>query len=331
MMKQIEISEPGGPQVLVLKNAEIPQPKPFEVLIKVVAAGVNRPDLVQRQGNYKPPPGASEIPGLEISGIIVKLGSDTTGYNIGDRVCALVTGGGYAEYCCAPSAQVLPIPNGVSTADAACIPETYFTVWSNLFMQANLMAGEKCLIHGGASGIGTTAIQLATLFGAEVITTVGSDNKIHACYQLGARLAIDYKKQDFITEIQKFTKKQGVNVILDIVGGDYLDKNISCLSRGGRLVQIAFQNGMKGELNLAKVMFKQLTITGSALRPASIDYKEKIGKQLLVNVWPLFESGKLKLPIYRRYSLSQASQAHLCLEKGEHVGKIVLDVTNDFE
>ena len=330
MMKQIEISEPGGPEVLVLKDAGIPEPKPFEVLIKVASAGVNRPDIVQRQGNYKPPKGASEIPGLEVSGVVVGLGNNAIGYNVGDRVCALVTGGGYAQYCCAPTALILPIPEGVSISDAACIPETYFTVWSNLFMQAKLSAGERCLVHGGASGIGTTAIQLANLFGAEVITTAGSNTKIKACYQLGAKLVIDYKKQDFLEEVQSFTRKKGVNVILDIIGGEYLDKNISCLSTGGRLVQIAFQNGMIGELNLARVMFKKLTITGSALRPASIDYKAKIGKQVLTNVWPLFEDRKLSIPIFKRFPLSQASQAHACLEKGEHIGKIVLDVTSEF-
>ena len=330
MMKQIEISEPGGPEVLVLKDAGIPEPKPFEVLIKVASAGVNRPDIVQRQGNYKPPKGASEVPGLEVSGVVVGLGINAIGYNIGDRVCALVTGGGDAQYCCAPTAQILPIPEGVSISDAACIPETYFTVWSNLFMQAKLSAGERCLVHGGASGIGTTAIQLANLFGAEVITTAGSNTKIKACYQLGAKLVIDYKKQDFLEEVQSFTRKKGVNVILDIIGGEYLDKNISCLSTGGRLLQIAFQNGMIGELNLARVMFKKLTITGSALRPASIDYKAKIGKQVLTNVWPLFEDRKLSIPIFKRFPLSQASQAHACLEKGEHIGKIVLDVTSEF-
>ncbi len=330
MMKQIEIREPGSPEVLVLRDAEIPEPKPFEVLIKVASAGVNRPDIVQRQGNYKPPKGASEIPGLEVSGIVVGLGSNAVGYNVGDSVCALVTGGGYAQYCCAPTAQILPIPEGVLISDAACIPETYFTVWSNLFMQAKLSAGERCLIHGGASGIGTTAIQLANLFGAEVITTTGTDTKIQACYQLGAKLVIDYKTQEFVEEIQHFTEKKGVNVILDIIGGDYLDKNISCLSTGGRLVQIAFQNGMIGELNLARVMFKRLTITGSALRPASIEYKAEIRNQLLANVWPLFGDGKLNIPIYKRFTLSQASQAHACLEKGEHIGKIVLDVTSEF-
>jgi len=261
---------------------------------------------------------------------VVGLGINAIGYNIGDRVCALVTGGGYAQYCCAPTAQILPIPEGVSISDAACIPETYFTVWSNLFMQAKLSAGERCLVHGGASGIGTTAIQLANLFGAEVITTAGSNTKIKACYQLGAKLVIDYKKQDFLEEVQSFTRKKGVNVILDIIGGEYLDKNISCLSTGGRLLQIAFQNGMIGELNLARVMFKKLTITGSALRPASIDYKAKIGKQVLTNVWPLFEDRKLSIPIFKRFPLSQASQAHACLEKGEHIGKIVLDVTSEF-
>lgn len=331
MMKQVEISEPGGPEVLVLREAEIPEPKSFEVLIKVVAAGVNRPDIVQRQGNYKPPEGASEIPGLEVSGIITRVGHDVRGYNVGDKVCALLTGGGYAEYCCAPASQILPIPDGISIADASCIPETFFTVWSNLFMSANLVAGEKCLIHGGASGIGTTAIQLANLFGAEVIATAGSDEKIRSCYQLGAKFAINYKSQDFVTEISKFTKKNGVNVILDIIGGEYVNKNISCLSQYGRLIQIAFQNGVNGELNLAKVMFKNLTITGSALRPASIEYKAEIAQQLYKHVWPLFTQGKLKIPIYQRFSIFQAAEAHKCLEKGEHTGKIVLDVINDDE
>ena len=330
MMKQVEISQPGGPDTLVLREAKIPEPKSFEVLIEVVAAGVNRPDLVQRQGNYKPPAGASEIPGLEISGIIVKLGEGVERYSIGDKVCALVTGGGYAEYCCAPVEQVLPVPEGISLADAACLPETYFTVWSTLFMQANLIAGERCLIHGGASGIGTTAIQLATLFGAEVIATAGSNKKIQACYELGAKMVIDYKKRDFVTEVQNYTEKKGVNVILDMIGGDYLDKNIFCLAAGGRLVQIAFQNGIKGELNLGRVMFKQLTITGSALRPASVKYKAEIAKQLYSNVWPLFKHGKLQLPIFGRFTLGEASLAHACLEKGDHIGKIILDVSNKF-
>ena len=329
MMKQVEISKPGGPEVLVFKEAAIPEPKPFEVLIKVVAAGVNRPDLVQRQGNYKPPKGASEIPGLEVSGFIERVGRDVKGYYEGDKVCALVTGGGYAEYCCAPSAQILPIPDGVSLADASCIPETFFTVWSNLFMNANLIAGERCLIHGGSSGIGTTAIQLANLFRAEVITTAGSEDKLSACYQLGAKFAINYKTQDFVNEVSHFTRKKGVNVILDIVGAEYLNKNISCLSEGGRLVQIAFQKGMNAEVNLARLIFKKLTITGSALRLASIEYKSEIAQQLLKHVWPLFSQGKIKIPIYRRFSLSQSVKAHQCLEKGEHIGKIILDVISD--
>ena len=326
MMKQIEISKPGGPEVLVLKDAVIPEPRPFEVLIRVVAAGVNRPDIVQREGNYKPPKGASETPGLEVSGYIERVGHHVERYKAGDKVCALVTGGGYAEYCCAPAAQILPIPEGVSLADASCIPETFFTVWSNLFMSAKLTAGEKCLIHGGASGIGTTAIQLASLFGAEVISTAGSDDKIQACYELGAKFVINYKTEDFVARINDFTQKNGVDVILDIIGGEYLSRNILCLSGGGRLVQIAFQNGVNGELNLGRLMFKNLTIMGSALRPASLNLKAKIAQQLHKNVWPLFGLGKLKIPIYRRFLLSEAAKAHKCLETGEHIGKIVLDV-----
>ena len=331
MMKQVEISKPGGPEVLVLTEAKIPEPKPFEVLIKVISAGINRPDIVQRQGNYQPPKEASKIPGLEVSGIIEKVGQDVTSFEVGDNVCALVTGGGYAEYCCAPASQTLPIPDGVSIADAACIPETYFTVWSNLFMSANLVKNEKLLIHGGASGIGTTAIQLATLFGAEVITTAGSDNKIRACYDLGAKLVVNYKTEDFVAKISDFTKNKGVDIILDIIGGEYFSKNILCLSEGGRLLQIAFQNGVNGELNLARLMFKNLTITGSALRPSSLDFKAKIAEQLYRNVWPLFSLGKLKIPIFQRFLMSQVADAHQCLETGEHIGKIILDVTKDGE
>ena len=248
---------------------------------------------------------------------------------MGDKVCALVTGGGYAEYCCAPASQTLPIPDGVSIADAACIPETYFTVWSNLFMSANLVKNEKLLIHGGASGIGTTAIQLATLFGAEVITTAGSDDKIQACYELGAKFVVNYKTEDFVVQVSEFTRNKGVDIILDIIGGEYFSRNILCLSEGGRLVQIAFQNGMNGELNLARLMFKNLTITGSALRPSSFAFKAKIAEQLYKHVWPLFSLGKLKIPIYRRFLLSQVADAHQCLETGEHIGKIILDVTED--
>ena len=330
MMKQVEISEPGGPEVLVLGEAEIPEPKPFEVLIKVVAAGLNRPDIVQRQGNYKPPEGASEIPGLEVSGIITQVGHDVRGYNVGDKVCALLTGGGYAEYCCAPASQILPIPDGISIADASCILETFFTVWSNLY-ECKFSCWRKMFNSRWCKWYRNDCYSTRQFIWGRSYSYSRFRRKIRSCYQLGAKFAINYKSQDFEIEISKFTKKNGVNVILDIIGGEYLNKNISCLSQYGRLIQIAFQNGVNGELNLAKVMFKNLTITGSALRPASIEYKAEIAQQLYKHVWPLFTQGKLKIPIYQRFSIFQAAEAHKCLEKGEHTGKIVLDVINDDE
>ena len=303
-----------------------PTPKPSEVLIKVHAAGVSRPDIMQRQGLYPPPEGASDILGLEIAGTIVDLGDTQSHLKVGDQVCALVTGGGYAEYCTAAAPLCLPIPSGLSFTQAAALPETYFTVWSNLFDRAQLKANETVLIHGGSSGIGTTAIQLAKAFGAKVIITAGSDEKCQFCTELGADLAINYHEQDFVQVIKGHTNGNGVDVILDMIGGDYFPHNLKCMGFDARLIQIAIQNGTKAEANLLPIMLKRLTISGSTLRARSTSFKEEIARQLLVKVWPLFESGKIKPVIHTTFSLEQACKAHILMESGQHIGKIILTV-----
>jgi NADPH2:quinone reductase len=304
----------------------IPMPSANQVLIKVAAAGVNRPDVFQRKGLYPPPPGASDIPGLEVAGIIFALGDNVDHLNEGARVCALVTGGGYAEYCLASAALCLPVPEGLSFTQAAAIPETFFTVWSNIFDRAQLQPGETLLVHGGASGIGTTAIQLAKAFNATVVITAGSETRCEFCLQLGADAAINYKEQDFVDEIKQFTVNKGVDVILDMIGGDYFPRNLKCMADDARLVQIAVQMGPKAEINLLPVMLKRLTITGSTLRARDDIFKAVIASKLLENVWPLLESGKIKPIIHSTFALSDAAKAHQLMESSQHIGKIILTV-----
>ncbi|WP_085901485.1 NAD(P)H-quinone oxidoreductase [Kiloniella majae] len=323
-MTAIEIKEYGDADQLAPAHRAVPTPVGDEVLIKVSYAGVNRPDVIQRKGLYPPPPGESDIPGLEVSGTIVKLGAQVTQYALGDQVLALVGGGGYAEYCTAPVGQCLPVPKSLSLEQAAALPETYFTVWSNIFDRCELKSGETILIHGGTSGIGTTAIQLAKAFGANVITTAGSDEKCQACRDLGADLAINYKTQDFVEESKKFTKKKGVDVVLDMVGGDYIQRDISCLGTDGRLCFIAFLSGSQADVNFMPVMLKRLKITGSTLRARSREFKAQIGKNLIEKVWPLIEDGKLGPLIYKTLSLQEAAEAHKLMESSKHIGKIVL-------
>jgi len=323
-MKVIEISEFGGPEVLSIADAPVPAPGPGEVLIRVAAGGVNRPDVVQRKGNYPPPPGASAIPGLEVSGTIVALGNGVHGLNNGDRVCALVTGGGYAEYCVAPALQCLPVPAGLSMAEAAALPETFFTVWSNVFDRAGLRPGESFLIHGGTSGIGTTAIQLASALGSTVYATAGSDEKCNVCKELGADVAINYKEQDFAEVIREQTGGTGVNVILDMVGGDYINRNIKSLAVEGRLVQIAFLQGPKTEVNFLPVMLKRLVLTGSTLRAREIPFKAAIARELQAKVWPLIEAGKVRPVMDSVFPMARAVDAHKRIDNAGHVGKIVL-------
>ena len=325
-MAAVEITQAGEPEVLKISERAIPSPNANEVLIKVAAAGVNRPDVMQRKGLYPPPPGASDIPGLEISGIIIALGDAVLNLHIGDRVCALVTGGGYAEYCLAAADLCLPIPAGMSLIEAAAIPETYFTVWSTVFERARLAPGESLLIHGGSSGIGTTAIQLAKHFGAKTFVTAGSDEKCQFCLDLGADAAINYKTQDFVEAIKRLSEGTGINVILDMIGGDYFPRNIQCLAEEGRLVQIALQNGPKTNLNLLPVMLKRLTITGATLRARSIAFKATIAQRLLDQVWPLLNDRSIKPVIHCTFALKEASKAHQLMESSQHIGKIVLTV-----
>jgi len=325
-MTAVEISRPGGPDVLRPSERPVQRPEPGEVLIHVAAAGVNRPDLMQREGKYPPPPGASDIPGLEIAGTVVALGPDSTDrrWKIGDAVCALVAGGGYAEYAVAPSVQCLPVPTGMSMAAAAAIPETFFTVWTNLFQRGRLAEGDRTLIHGGTSGIGTTAIQLARELGATVYATAGSLEKCAACTSLGATVAINYKTEDFVEVIKRVTESRGVDVILDIIGGDYLARNLDCLAMNGRLVQIGLMGGARAQLSLTPVLQRRLTITGSTLRPRTVEEKGALARDLEKNVWPLLSSGKVAPLIHRTFPLTAADDAHRSLESGDPIGKIVL-------
>jgi len=316
----------GGPDVLKPGKRPMPTFGADEVLIKVAAAGVNRPDVLQRTGNYTPPPGASDLPGLEVAGTIAAIGNAVKDWKTGDQVMALVAGGGYAEYCAAPAPQCLPVPKGFSMVEAGAVPETFFTVWTNVFERGHLKKGETFLVHGGSSGIGTTAIQLAHLFGAKVITTVGGADKAEACRKLGADLAVNYREADFVEAVLKFTDKKGVDLILDMVGGDYINRNLACLAMDGRLVQIAFLQGAKAEINLASVMMKRQTITGSTLRPRSVAQKGEIAAALKQNVLPLFEAGKAKPVIYKTLKLAEAAEAHRLMESSAHIGKIVLTV-----
>jgi putative PIG3 family NAD(P)H quinone oxidoreductase len=316
----------GGPEVLKPGKRPMPTIGADEVLIKVAAAGVNRPDVLQRTGNYTPPPGASDLPGLEVAGTVAAVGGGVKDWKVGDQVMALVSGGGYAEYCAAPAPQCLAVPKGFSMVEAAAVPETIVTVWTNVFDRGRLKAGETFLVHGGSSGIGTTAIQLAHLFGAKVITTVGGADKAEACRKLGADLAINYREQDFVAAVTKFTEKRGADLILDMVGGDYINRNLACLGVDGRLVQIAFLQGAKAEINLASVMMKRQTITGSTLRPRSVAQKGEIAAALKQQVFPLLEAGKAKPVIYKTLKLAEAAEAHRLMESSAHIGKIVLTV-----
>ena len=327
-MTAVEISTPGGPEVLRLTQRPTPNPGSGEVLIRVFAAGVNRPDMMQRQGHYPPPPGASDIPGLEVAGRVVGIGENVTSLRVGDQVCALVAGGGYAEYCVAPTPQCLPIPQGLDFIQAAAIPETFFTVWTNVFERGRLAAGESFLVHGGSSGIGTVAIQLAHARGARVFASAGSRVKCQACERLGADRAIDYGTEDFVHVVRELTGGRGVDVILDMVGGDYFARNIDSLAFQGRLVQIAFLKGAKAEINLMAVMQRRLTITGSTLRPRSVEEKGSIARALHQEVWPLIESGRVRPVIHATFPLASAGEAHRLLENGSHIGKIVLEVSS---
>jgi len=325
-MRVIEIKEPGAPEVLVVGERAQPTPAAGEVLIKVAAAGINRPDVFQRLGNYAPPPGASDIPGLEVAGEIV--GGDVAGsaFKVGDQVCALVAGGGYAEYCVAPVAQCLPIPDGLSMVQAAGLPETYFTVWSNVFDRGALSGEQTLLVHGGASGIGTTAIQLATAMGHRVFATVGSDERVKAVEALGAAKGINYKTQDFVEEIKALTNGRGVDVILDMVAGDYIARDIKCLADDGRIVIIATLGGTKSSFNASELMRRRLTVTGSTLRPRPVPFKAEIAQKLQAQVWPLLSSGKIKPIIYATLPLEEAAKGHAMMEAGEQIGKIIMTV-----
>jgi putative PIG3 family NAD(P)H quinone oxidoreductase len=323
-MTAIEIARFGGPEVLTPATRPVPQPQEGEILIKVAAAGVNRPDILQRTGGYAPPPGASDLPGLEIAGTVAALGSGVSGWTPGDAVCALVAGGGYAEYCAAPAPQCLPVPKGLDMIQAAGLPETFFTVWTNVFDRGRLKAGESFLVHGGSSGIGTTAIQLAHAFGARVFTTAGSAEKCAACRALGADVAVDYRTEDFVGAVGAATEGRGVDVILDMVGGDYIKRNLKILAVEGRLVQIAFLQGSTVELNLAPLMVKRQTLTGSTLRPRSVAEKGAIAAALKEKVWPLLEAGRIKPLIHATFPLADAAGAHRLMESSTHIGKIVL-------
>lgn len=311
-----------------LQLSELPKPAPaqHQVLIQVAAAGVNRPDLLQRQGAYPPPPGASPILGLEVAGTIVEMGDEVKNFRAGDAVCALVTGGGYAEYCLASASCCLPIPDGFSLTEAAALPETFFTVWSNVFERGRLAPGETLLVHGGGSGIGTTAIQLAKAFGNKVYVTAGSADKCQRCLALGADAAIDYRQQDFVESIHHLTEGKGVDVILDMIGGDYFPRNLKCLATDGRLLQIAIQNGMKNEINLWAVMAKRLTVTGSTLRARDDAFKANIARQLRDKVWPLLEAGKIRPVIDSIFPLADAEHAHARMASNQHFGKIILEI-----
>jgi len=323
-MTAIEIKQFGGPEVLTPGKRPVPRPAAGEVLVKVAAAGVNRPDVLQRQGGYAPPPGATDIPGLEIAGKVVALGDGVAGWKIGDAVCALVAGGGYAEYCSAPVPQCLPFPKGYDAVRAGALPETFFTVWTNVFDRGRLKSGESFLVHGGSSGIGTTAIQLARAFGARVFTTAGGVEKCAACRRLGAAVAIDYRAEDFVEVVSKATDGRGVDVILDMVGGDYVLRNLKSLAPEGRLVQIAFLKGSTAEINLLPLMVKRQTLTGSTLRPRSVGEKGAIADALRKNVWPLLDAGSVAPIIHATFPLAKAADAHRLLESSAHIGKIVL-------
>jgi NADPH2:quinone reductase len=323
-MRAVEITQPGKPEVLKLGSRPVPQSKTGEVLVKVEAAGVNRPDVLQRTGNYPVPPGASDIPGLEIAGRVAAVGAGVRDWREGDALCALVQGGGYAEYCTAPTLQCLPIPKGLSPIEAASLPETFFTVWSNVFDRARLGPGESFLVQGGSSGIGVTAIQMVKAFGHAVFATAGSAQKCDACTKLGADRAINYRTEDFAAVVKEATGGRGVDVILDMVGGDYVDRELKCLADDGRIVLIAFLGGSRATVNLNEVLRRRLVLTGSTLRPRPVEFKGAIAAKLRQKVWPLLESGKIRPVIHKTFPLAEAAAAHALMESGEHIGKIVL-------
>ncbi len=323
MMRVVEISRPGGPEVLIPGSRPIPVPAHGQVLIRLAYAGVNRPDALQRAGAYAPPPTASDLPGLEGAGTIAAIGPGVTGVAVGDQVCALLPGGGYAEYVVTPAAHCLPVPKGMGLKEAACLPETFFTVWSNVFMRGGLKGGERFLVHGGSSGIGTTAIQLAHAFGARVFATAGDDAKCRACEALGAQRAVNYRTEDFVSIIKD---AGGADLILDMVGGPYIARNLSALADDGRLVQIAFLQGPKVELNLSQLMMRRLTFTGSTLRPQSDLAKARIADQLRMHVWPLLEAGRVAPVMDQEFALEDAASAHSRMESSAHIGKIVLRI-----
>ena len=322
-MRAVEITRPGGPEVLGLTERPVPEPGHGQVLLRLAHAGVNRPDALQRAGSYAPPPGASDLPGLEGAGEVVATGPGVSGIAPGDLVCALLPGGGYAEYATTPAAHCLPVPQGLSLREAACLPETFFTVWSNVFMRGGLQAGERFLVHGGSSGIGTTAIQLARVMGARVFATAGSEEKCTACKELGAERAINYREEDFVEVLRA---EGGADLILDMVGGDYIPRNVKALADDGRLVQIAFLQGPKVTLNFAQVMMRRLTITGSTLRPQSDLAKARIADALRETVWPLIEAGRVRPVMDSEFPLEKAAEAHARMESSDHIGKIVLDI-----
>jgi NADPH2:quinone reductase len=325
-MRAVEISRPGGPEVLKVADLPKPAPQPNEILVKVAAAGVNRPDLLQRAGHYPVPADASPLPGLEIAGEVAELGNAVKLWKRGDKVCALANGGGYAEVCAVPETQALPIPRGLSMVEAASLPETFFTVWGNVYDRGRLAPGETLLVQGGSSGIGVTAIQMAAATGNRVFATAGSDEKVAACVRLGAEKAFNYKTQDWVAEVRAATGGKGVNVILDMVGGDYVPRELKCLAEEGRLVFIAYLRGPKTELDIDALMRRRLTITGSTLRPRSSEFKGYLARNLREKIWPLIEAGRIKPQVFKTFPLEQAAEAHRLMESSQHIGKIVLTV-----
>ena len=326
-MQAVEITSFGAPEVLRLGERPVPQPGAGEVLIRVAASGINRPDVLQRKGHYAPPPGTSDLPGLEVAGVVESgdaAAMAEAGLKVGDRVCALLAGGGYAQWCVAPVAQCLPVPQGFSDVEAASLPETFFTVWSNVFDRGRLQPGESLLVQGGTSGIGVTAVQLARAMGATVLATAGSDAKCAACLQLGAHHAINYKTQDFVAESQRITQGRGVDVVLDMVAGDYVAREVECLAEDGRLVIIAVQGGVKSDFNAGLVLRRRLAITGSTLRPRPVAFKGAIARALREHVWPLLEAGKVRPVIHSTFAAAEAAKAHALMESNQHIGKIVL-------
>ncbi|MBV7543469.1 NAD(P)H-quinone oxidoreductase [Acidovorax sp. sic0104] len=326
-MRAVEITAFGGPEVLQLGERPVPQPGEGELLIRVAASGINRPDVLQRMGHYAPPPGTSDLPGLEVAGVVESgdaAAMAAAGIRVGDRVCALVAGGGYAQWCVAPVVQCLPVPEGFSDVEAASLPETFFTVWSNVFDRGRLQPGESLLVQGGTSGIGVTAVQLARALGATVIATAGSDAKCAACLELGAHHAINYKSQDFVVEAKRITGGKGVDVVLDMVAGDYVAREVECLAEDGRIVIIAVQGGVKGDFNAGLVLRRRLTITGSTLRPRPVAFKGAIARALREHVWPLLSEGAVRPVIHSTFEAARAADAHALMESNQHIGKIVL-------